>query len=93
MATVKNWIKIDATVNPPRITGSFKLHPMPGAPDRDADDNPEITPEMIEIGIDVLSSFYPYFYEGIEHPDLIVRTVYEAMERVRIEQSKLRTKT
>jgi hypothetical protein len=34
----------------------------------------EITPEMIAVGVDTLMGFYSYFHEGIDEPDLIVRT-------------------
>jgi hypothetical protein len=51
-----------------------------GAPEEEI----KVTDEMIRNGIEELRGFYPYFYEGIEHPDLIVRTVYETMERTRL---------
>jgi hypothetical protein len=40
----------------------------------------EITPEMIAAGIDTLQVFYPHFHEGIDEPELIVRTIYEVMQ-------------
>jgi hypothetical protein len=65
-----------------------RLRMHPHLDDPAPDGAPVVTQEMIETGIDTLKGFYPYFYEGIEHPDLIVRTVYEAMERTRLERAQ-----
>jgi hypothetical protein len=48
-------------------------------------------PDMIETGIDALTGFYLHFHEGIETPDVIVRTVYAAMEETRIKQDRIRS--